>query len=372
VLILCSFWAGLSRINWYPVPALIAILLYLLEVPYGGKFLRYFWRPLVWFLAGLGVAVMTHWGYERLSGNPSAWFGTSLTSQLLWYRLLPNSTYPPGILLASWIVILPMGFLLYNRWTHQRLALQPWPWLGILAILLGLYLGGLVVSVKIGGGSNLHNLDAFWMGFGIVFVSLMTQSNGNDNSSLDDLLNRQAWGIFRNEQSMKMALVATLVIPGLFLLLSIQPFVHPNWGAAEKALSSLQNLVSDLPAGREVLFISERQLLTFGYLRGVKLVPEYERVFLMEMAMANNQSYLQQFYRDLRAHRFALIINEPLRTKIKGKPLRFGEENDAWVKRVSKPLLCYYKPLQQDRLFLATLGIQVLEPRPKLPADCTQ
>src|SRR5688572_16916014 len=40
----------------------------------------------------------------------------------------------------------------------------------------------------------------------------------------------------------------------------------------------------------EVLFISQRQLLTFGEIEGVDLVPENELVFLMEMAMSNKES----------------------------------------------------------------------------------
>ena len=47
-----------------------------------------------------------------------------------------------------------------------------------------------------------------------------------------------------------------------------------------------------------VLFINERQLVTFGDVR-VPLVPDYEAVTLMEMAMSGNQVYLDRFYDDL-------------------------------------------------------------------------
>ncbi|MCX8061066.1 MAG: hypothetical protein N3D16_00640 [Anaerolineales bacterium] len=369
VLVLSSLWAGLSRLNWYPVPALIAVLLYLLETPYFGNFWRYFWRPLVWTIVGVGFALTAHWGYVQLSGNPPAWFGTSLTSQLLWYRLFPNATYPMGILLASWVVIFPMGLLIYHRFTQYRTAVCSWRWIGLFGILLGLYLGGLVVSVKIGGGSNLHNLDAFWTCFGLVFIALMTQ-NLTPDTSLPNLSKPLMSEMFYGKRGVEAALIGTLIVPVLFLLSSLEPFFRPDWAATEKALRRLQGVIKDVPAGQDVLFISERQLLTFGYLQGVRLVPEYERVFLMEMAMANNQTYLQQFYRDLREHRFALIINEPLYITTKGKPLRFGEENDAWVERVSKPLLCYYKPIQQARMLLMGVEIQILEPRPKPAEGC--
>ena len=31
--IFASLWAGISRLNWYPVPAMLAILIFLLEEP---------------------------------------------------------------------------------------------------------------------------------------------------------------------------------------------------------------------------------------------------------------------------------------------------------------------------------------------------
>ncbi|PWH18817.1 MAG: hypothetical protein DDG59_05015 [Anaerolineae bacterium] len=371
VLILTSIWAGLSRLNWYPMPALVAALLYILEMPYRTPFWRYYWRPVVWTIAAVGVALTAHWGYVQLSGNPPSWFGTSLTSQLLWYRLFPNPTFPLGILLASWIVIFPMSLLLFFQIAQGYTAVHPMRWLSLLAILIGLYGGGLVVSVKIGGGSNLHNLDAFWISFGVVFVALMTDTITLD-TPLPQIPALLSGGleIFWEKTWIRVALIGTLIVPGFFLLSSLEPSFRPDWAATEKALRRLQGLIKDIPTDQEVLFISERQLLTFGYLRGVRLVPEYERVFLMEMAMANNQSYLQQFYRDLRTHRFALIVNEPLYTTTKGSPVRFGEENDAWVERVAKPLLCYYKPVQQARMLLMGVEIQILEPRAKPTEGC--
>ena len=42
-----SFWAGMSRLNWYPVPAMLAIALYVLEEPVSGtsRTWRYFRAP---------------------------------------------------------------------------------------------------------------------------------------------------------------------------------------------------------------------------------------------------------------------------------------------------------------------------------------
>jgi hypothetical protein len=92
------------------------------------------------------------------------------------------------------------------------------------------------------------------------------------------------------------------------------------------------------------LFINQRHLLTFDDVQKVPLVPSHELVFLMEMAMSNNTAYLDAFHDDISHQRFAMIVSEPLTTQRQGRSHGFGEENDAWVERVSEPILCYYAP----------------------------
>ena len=77
---------------------------------------------------------------------------------------------------------------------------------------------------------------------------------------------------------------------------------------AEQELATLRTMVEQAAGkGGEILFISQRQLLTFKQITGVPLVEPYENVFLMEMAMAGNPEYLGRFHDDLKNHRFALI-----------------------------------------------------------------
>jgi hypothetical protein len=92
-----------------------------------------------------------------------------------------------------------------------------------------------------------------------------------------------------------------------------------------------------------VLFINERHLLTFHEIN-LPLVPEYEAVSLMEMAMSNNQAYLQQFYTDLKTHRFAAIVTGKQNVGIQEEGA-FAEENNVWNSRVSPYILCYYEPV---------------------------
>jgi hypothetical protein len=114
-----------------------------------------------------------------------------------------------------------------------------------------------------------------------------------------------------------------------------------------------------------VLFISERQLLSFHELQGVRVVPEFEKVFLMEMAMGNNQPYLQRFYTDLRSHRFKAIITDTISTRLQGEANSFGIENDAWVTQVLQPMLSEYEPVlswnNENARLLIPLGQDALK-----------
>jgi len=116
-------------------------------------------------------------------------------------------------------------------------------------------------------------------------------------------------------------------------------------------LTDLQARVDQVNAqGGEILFITQRQLISMGMLHGVTLIPEYEREDLMEMAMGNNDIYLQNFRNDVQNQRFALIVVDPLKYRLLGKNYPFGEENNVWVSRVMKQILCNYR---EEALFPA-------------------
>jgi len=92
--LLASVWAGISRINWMPVPGLLAAALYFLDEPVEGKpGFKYLGFPLLWAVAGMGTAYLTQEVYIRLSGNDPALFGSAFSSELLLKRLWPNTTF---------------------------------------------------------------------------------------------------------------------------------------------------------------------------------------------------------------------------------------------------------------------------------------
>jgi hypothetical protein len=164
--------------------------------------------------------------------------------------------------------------------------------------------------------------------------------------------------------------ILMVIVSAFFTVFSrTPPSCLPDPAIVQDGLDTVLSHVQDASQeGGEVLFLTDRHLLTFGMVDGVELIPEYERVFLMEAAMSNATEYLGRFREDLEQHRFALIISEPLSTRYKSPQASFGSENNAWVRRVSQVILCYYYPVET----LRDIQIQILVPRLKDRKNCPQ
>jgi hypothetical protein len=343
VVILASLWAGISRVNWFPVPALIAGSLYLLETPLAtseapstpitfGQMRDYLTQPVVWLAAGLLSALVSQAAYIVLSGNAqnAGAFASSLVSDLLWYRLWPNPNHFLGILPATLIVSGPLIVMLGIA-ARQWQALDSLRWLGLFLIIGVLFVGSLVVSVKIGGGGDLHNMDAY--AILLVIITAYFIGGQAEVEPGERQLKVRSWPM----------LTLAVLIPGLFVILLLNPYPKYDEIRNQTAYQQLVQVVTELGKTGPVLFINERQLVTFGDVE-VSLVADYEAVTLMEMAMSNNQAQLHKFYEDLQDHRFAAIVATKQNRIIKqGGPT--AEENNAWNSRVSPYLLCYYHPI---------------------------
>ena len=346
-IVLASLWAGISRVNWFPVPAMLAITIYILETPINHKGWKYWSIPFTWGVSGLAFAVIAQFIYIQLSGNADvSSFGASFTSDLLWNRLLPNETFAMGILPGIVLVSLPLWFGMYQMIRGKLNHLHPFRWLALLGMLLVLFVGGAIVSAKIGGGGDLHNMDAY-----LVMLALLTMFFWANQVSPENEAKLQ-WG----KPSWNVIAFA-LLIPLGFAIRNIGFYPSFDKGSAEKDIQLLQEA---LQSGGEILFITERQLITFDYLNGMTLVPEYEQSELMEMAMSQNRLYLEKYYADLYNRRFALIVAEDQKFT-QQKEGAFVEENVAWVRFIGAPLLCNYKPI----LTLTSNNVQIFEPRPK-------
>jgi hypothetical protein len=366
--LIASAWAGISRINWFPVPGMLAASLYILEEPVNQRSFWHYWsKPVLWTVLGTGSAFAAQAAYAVLSGNPPEQFISSLSSDLLWYRLLPNPTYPEGVLLSALIVILPMLALVLARLKGDRERIHPLRLLGLGTILLALLAGGLVVSTKIGGGSNLHNLDAFLSLFMFITACAVFDRVAWDRTSDQDSLETEQPLEIYQTPIRRAWLILTIMIPIYTAVLVGAPYRMPNQADTQDALEKIERFVDRLDPNREeVLFIDERQLVTFQTIQGIKLIPDYEKVFLMEMAMAGNPDYLGRFHSDLKNQRFSVIISEPLFITTKGASEPFGEENDAWVEQVSRPVLCYYESAR----FLRATSLQILVPKKEPGPGC--
>ncbi|MBX3048162.1 MAG: hypothetical protein KIT46_05910 [Anaerolineales bacterium] len=335
---LASIWAGLSRINWVPLPGALAALLYFIEVRPKAQALSpdYLWRPALFTVGGSLAGLGAYAFYILNSGNPPEHFGSSFTSALLWARLWPNAAFPPGILPGIVLVSLPLLALLALRLRQPGSGLGQWRWLGVAALLLIFFAGGLVVSVKIGGGTNLHNMDAY-------MVLLLT------------LAYALAVGRYAPQAAGKLAALsvpvglqaALLLIPIGFAIFSGGPLKMAPEQETAQLLQQIQTEADKaLANGSQVLFISQRHLVTFGLVEGVPLYPDYEKLFLMEMAISHNEDYLARFAKLVDEHRFGLIVTDPLYDRLVDEnqdPL--AAENNAWVEAITRTILCAYEPV---------------------------
>jgi len=333
--IFASAWAGISRVNWFPVPAMLAIAIYLLEEPAASakNLWRYLAQPAAWTVVGLASALAAQAAYIPLSGNAgnARAFASSFFSELLWYRLWPNDSYTLGIVPAILIVSGPLVVTMLMATREARTRLHPVRWLGLWAMLGVLFAGGLVVSVKIGGGGDLHNVDAYSALIVILAAFFLGGQVRGENGQPEQIA--LPWPVA----------AAALLTPLLFLIPLLSPMQKYNRDVNQQALEQLKGLAEQAGQHGPVLFINERHLLTFGQIK-LPLVPEYEAVTLMEMAMSNNQATLQQFTNDLKRQRFAGIVTGKQNVGIK-EGGSFAEENNTWNLRVSPYILCYYEPV---------------------------
>ncbi|MCZ7552380.1 MAG: hypothetical protein B6D39_05515 [Anaerolineae bacterium UTCFX2] len=350
---LAGYYASLSRWTWLPASATWAGFLMLADfrLKKGEGWLAAAKRLIpvaVAALAGLAGGALAN---PKLFRPAKIAQGTSLSQPLLWYRLFPNSTSSLGLLLSLAIAVLPLVVLLIWAQASGRWKLN---WVQILAFSLpslALLGAGLVMSVKIGGGNNLHNLDMFLISLAFLAAILLRDLGGLKTEGLGWLP--------------RSALALALLIPAWNALWVGVGLDLPPRAETAETLKVIRKQVERAAQAGEVLFMDQRQLLTFGYIQDMPLVAEYEKKYVMDQAMADNARYFADFYEDLRNKRFALIVAPPLFLIEKGSEFRWGEENDAWQKWVVAPLLCYYKPIRT----FTNDSVQLLTPR-DTPKNC--
>ena len=192
---IAGFYAVMSRSTWIAAPSAFAVFLSFLDqkaVSSDTEKKARWWKAVALGLSGLAgagiymkreiFARLLHIGIETaavpeitaastaateaMEAVPQiftpAWFQYYLGRQaLLFDRLWPNETYKTGIVLGLALAVLPLIILIIIWTCQRRWNLDGWQKL-LLYAGSGIFLiAGLIFSVKIGGGSNLHNLDMF-------------------------------------------------------------------------------------------------------------------------------------------------------------------------------------------------------------------
>ena len=256
-----------------------------------------------------------------------------------------------GLLLAVGPLLI---FLIYLA-LSKRWKLYSWQILGFLIPMLVFLIVGTVISVKIGGGSNLHNLDMFLIG--MIFVAAFAWESGGEGTLIE---------ISGTPICVRLVVLLALAIPAFYPVIDAKPLSLPAAKKVQQTLALIQKEARlAVDQGGEVLFMDQRQLLTFGDVGEIPLVADYEKKIVMDKAMSQDEAYFEDFYRDISNQRFALIVSEPQRLRLADESEDWGAENDVWITWVSQPMLCYYEPdhkLEKTRIWL-------LVPREE-PLDC--
>jgi hypothetical protein len=355
-LAIASFYVGTSRWTWIPVTAAWGVLadLLLYYPSRQGSLVKRLTPTALLALAGLLPGLISGYGGLPLSSSAREY-----NQPLLWYRLLPNPTFPLGVLLSAILISAPLIAIL-AWWVRSRRWKLDWvQQLAAGGALLAFLGAGLVVSMKIGGGADLHNLDMYLMTLALIAAL------GVYSLSPSGALSFGNWPFWSR------LLLAFMLLYPLYEFTPFSPAAAQSTRLelaksqeVEGALRSIQQQVNAASRQGEVLFMDQRQLLTFGYVHDVQFVSDYEKKYMMDQAMAADATYFQRYYQDLARQRFRLIVTEILHTRQEHES-DFSEENNAWVKWVSEPTLCFYQPVVINK----DVNVELLVPKPQ-PVGC--
>ncbi|REG11552.1 hypothetical protein [Pelolinea submarina] len=356
---LISYYVRSSRWTWAYSPGLWSALLALLEIEAPGfskDKIKELIKPVVLGISGyfggqILLPLLRNLSTSTVKLLPDVVSSTT-RQPLLWNRLYPNPTYPPGILYGIMWASLPLVILLIVLAAKRAWKVNWLQRLSMLIISAAFLVVGLIASVKIGGGSNLHNLDNYLVTLVIIAtIALLALRDTHYPVTKQPLL--------------VILTCIALVAPVTYTLQGGTRLSLPAQETTNEVMNTINSTVDEYRLKGEILFIDQRQLLTFGMVKDVLLEDDYEKKYLMDQAMADNEDYFKGFYKDLIDSHFVLIVNEPSNYVIRGSESSFGEENDAYVKWVTIPLLCTYEPLYTSR----EIGVELLVPRQSTPTE---
>lgn len=356
VIVISSMWEGLSRVNWFLMPATLAVLFYVLRTPFPREaFWKYIKWPLIYLVSG-GISSFTvYLTFINETGFVIPFLNPNMDYAFFLYKFWPNNGFM-GLLPGTGLLTLPVLLIVtYGIWKYRRNI--HWMRLLIILCVLGIFfVGSMAVSIRAGGGYDLHNYDSI-----ILLLFVCGCFFGMDAILLDKVryLEHVPFTSY-------VVLVSILLIPVLFSYSRISLGPYKPSDQTEQTLSEIRQVIQDLgdsSGNHPVLFIDQRQLLVYQMIEEVNFYVPYEKIELMEMAMARNYDYKSQFVEDLENQKFSLIVSEVLRPWVKGfEPTKFERdwyENNMWVDFVAIPVLNYYYPVYENKV----MGIAIYAPK---------
>ncbi|MQC26244.1 MAG: hypothetical protein DWG76_02190 [Chloroflexi bacterium] len=375
---LAGHYAGVSRFSWRFAPGMWAVMLALGDAVLLHAELRTrdWLRAIALGLAGIwskGLPILIGVASGLLASAPAATSAPRATAfpvasgplptptlrasietlegltqattrqDLLWYRLLPNEVYAPGILFGLLLATLPLILLLIYAIHKGVWKTTLWQRVFTVGGLLAFLVVGIIASAKIGGGADLHNLDMFLLA--LILVAGLAWEAGLHGRLLEWLA---------ASPYVRGLLAVMVLIPAFWPIVAGRPPERLDPAQTQWELERLQERVACAAQHGDVLLMDQRQLLTFGELGDLPLVVEYEKKYVMNQALSDNEAYFDQFRTDLEAGRFAMILTERQALRYKYSDAdQLGdsliEENNAWVRWVTVPLLDYYESVANRR-----------------------
>ncbi len=349
-----SIWEGLCRVNWFIMPACVAVLLYLLTEPFLGKNpWRYLRWPLVYLVSGGLASFGSYLVFIKSTGYVIPFLDPRMHYAYFLYKLWPNDGFV-GLFPGSILICLPLiAVVVYTIWKYKtRLHLVRW--LAIASLLVLFFAGSTLVSIRAGGGYDLHNYDS------LLLLLFMCGCFFGLGAVLQDESVHGEKVIFTNYAVIFCLLVTSI----LFAYNHTAPTSSSKIDQSAAAIRQINGLITKYEqTDHPVLFIDERQLLVYHLVSAPQIYVPYDKIELMEMAMARNSAYAQKFSTDIRNKKFSLIISEVLPKWL--KPYRKNKfdrdwyENNVWVNVVSTPVLASYTAIYTN----PDLGFAVYVPK---------
>lgn len=319
IVALASVWAGLSRLNWFPVPAMLAILLYVFEKPFRSNSLfKYFSYPFLIGVTGVVCSCAAYFLYCHFTGTIILFPNPAYHYFYIHSRLLPNKYFLPGTFLASVLLLAPSLLPAFIHVIHKKINILRI--LVVVIFIMASFIVGLQISSKIGGGYDMHNYDIVFLIAFITFSYIFTGSVVEDIEEKPSNLPLDIAPVW------KIAFILAFMFLGL-----LKPYSTINLLDQSINVQQVQQLLNKYPDGK-ILFITDQYLPAMGLLNVNHPVYDYDYAVLTEMLMARNNAPVSDFIESVDKRRYTLIV-APNMDEVKletNEEDPFAQENNLW------------------------------------------